>query len=198
MTAQSKLASPFKLTEADTRLTTFPIPMNRRGLWKYYEDAVRSFWMASEVDLSKDAEHWDTKLTPGEKHFVKYVLAFFAASDGIVNLNLAKRFKEDVKILEASYFYNFQISMEDIHAHMYSLQLETIIPSQAERDELLNAIERIPVIKRMADFMFKCIESDAPFAERLLRMACVEGIFFTGCFCAIYWLTTRGLMPGLG
>lgn len=189
---------PFHLIPEDQRLTTFPIPMRRRGLWKYYEDAYKSFWTTEEISLSKDVEHWETKLTPGQKRFVKYVLAFFAASDGIVNLNLAKRFKKDVKILEAGYFYDFQIMMENMHAHMYSLLLESLIPSKTEREELLNAIHTIPVIKKMGDFMFKCIDSDAPFAERLLRMACVEGVFFTGCFCAIYWLQNQGLMPGLG
>lgn len=192
------LSKPFKLIPEDGRLTTFPIPPERRGLWKYYEDAYRSFWTVEEVSLSTDALHWGTKLTEGEKRFVKYVLAFFAASDGIVNLNLAKRFKKDIKMLEATYFYDFQIMMENTHAHMYSLLLETIIPNKEEREELLNAIQTIPVIKRMADYMFKCIDSDAPFAERLIRMACVEGVFFTGCFCAIYWLQNRGLMPGLG
>jgi ribonucleotide reductase beta subunit family protein with ferritin-like domain len=191
----SKNVSPFKLVAADSRLTTLPIV--RRPLFDYYQDAYKCFWTVEEISLSKDIEHFETRLTPGEKRFVKHVLAFFAASDGIVNLNLAKRFKKDVGMLEAGYFYDFQIAMENIHAHMYSLLLDTLV-SAKERDELLNAIHTIPVIKKMADFMFKCIDSDAPFAERLLRMACVEGIFFTGCFCAIYWLQNRGLMPGLG
>jgi ribonucleotide reductase beta subunit family protein with ferritin-like domain len=125
-------------------------------------------------------------------------LAFFAASDGIVNLNLAERFKKDIGILEATYFYDFQMMMENVHAQTYSLLLETIIPDSKERADLLNAIETIPVIAKMSQYMFKCIQSDAPLPERLLRMACVEGLFFTGCFCAIYWLQSRGLMPGLG
>jgi ribonucleotide reductase beta subunit family protein with ferritin-like domain len=130
--------------------------------------------------------------------FVKTVLAFFAASDGIVNLNLARRFKDDVPMLEAGYFYDQQISMENIHAFTYSLQIDTIIPDRKERQDLLNAIQTMAIIKKIANFMFKCIESTAKFAERLLRMACVEGILFTGCFCVIYWLASRGLMPGLG
>ncbi len=186
----------FGITAADRRLTTFPI--SRPALFKYYEDAYKSFWPVEDVSLSKDVIDYSTKLTMGEKHFVKHVLAFFAASDGIINLNLAKRFKEDVNILEAGYFYDFQIATENVHAHMYSLLLNEIIPSKQERDVLQNAIQTMPIIKKMSQYMFECIDSDAPFAERLLKMACVEGIFFTGCFCAIYWLQQRGLMPALG
>ncbi len=187
---------PFILTPADARLTTFPLA--RPILFKWYEDALKCFWTPADLDLSNDARDYATKLSPGDQHFVKYVLAFFAASDGIVNINLAKRFKEDVQMLEATYFYNFQIMMEDIHAQTYSLLLDTIIPSAAEREQLLNAIESMPIIAKMSKYMFKCIESTAPLAERLLRMACVEGIFFTGCFCAIYWLQNKGYMTGLG
>jgi ribonucleotide reductase beta subunit family protein with ferritin-like domain len=188
--------APIVLTKEDSRLTTFPI--NRPALFAWYQDATKCYWTVDEINISEDAFHYETKLTPGEKHFVKHVLAFFAASDGIVNMNLAKRFKKDVAILEANYFYDFQIAIENVHAHTYSLLLETIIPGRAERDDLLNAITTMPIITKMSQYMFKCIASDASFAERLLRMACVEGIFFTGCFCVIYWLRARGLMPGLG
>lgn len=192
----NELISPIKLIPTDSRLTTFPI--SRPALWAYYKDAYKCFWTVEEISPSVDVSHYETKLSQGEKRFVKHVLAFFAASDGIVNMNLAKRFKKDIPILEAGYFYDFQIMMENVHAHTYSILLDAIIPGKAEKERLLNAIQTMPVIKKMSDYMFKCIQSDAPFAERLLRMACVEGIFFTGCFCAIYWLQNRGLMPALG
>ncbi len=190
------LNGPFELFLEDSRLTTFPI--HRPNLWAWYKDAQRCFWTVEEINVSNDVIHYATKLTKGEQRFVKHILAFFAASDGIVNLNLAKRFKDDVKILEAGYFYDFQIMMENIHAEMYSILLESIIPSKGERDELLNAAKTMPIIAEMSDYMFKCIASDGVFGDRLLRMACVEGIMFTGCFCAIYWLQNRGLMPALG
>lgn len=177
-------------------MTTFPIA--RPALFEWYLDAKRCFWTVEEISVSQDVDDFKHKLSPGEQRFVKHVLAFFAASDGIVNVNLAERFKKDVPILEATYFYNYQISTEDMHAHMYSILLDAIVPSATERNELLNAAQTMPVIARMSEFMYRCIASDAPFAERLLRMACVEGIFFTGCFCAIYWLQSRGLMPALG
>jgi ribonucleotide reductase beta subunit family protein with ferritin-like domain len=180
---------------SDTRLTTFPIA--RPTLFEWYKDSTRCFWTVEEVSTTVDKMHYETKLTPGERHFVKHVLAFFAASDGIVNLNIAERFKKDVQMLEAGYFYDFQIMMENTHAHMYSILLSEIIPSNAERNTLLNAITTMPIITKMSNYMMKCVKSTAPFAERLLRQACVEGIFFTGCFCAIYWLAQRGLMPGL-
>jgi ribonucleotide reductase beta subunit family protein with ferritin-like domain len=188
--------NPIELYPEDSRLTTFPL--GRPQLFKWYEHAVKSFWTTSELDLSNDAQDYEFKLSPDEKHFVRYILAFFAASDGIVNLNLAERFRGEVKILEAAYFYNLQMAIEDIHAMTYSLLLDTIIPSPTERLHLLNAIKTMPIISKMSQYMFQCIDSGASFAERLLRMACVEGIFFTGCFCAIYWLQARGLMRGLG
>lgn len=194
--SKESIESPIKLYPADSRLTTFPI--FRPSLWSYYQDAYKCFWTPEEISVSTDVSHYESKLTQGERHFVKYVLAFFAASDGIVNLNLARRFKKDVKILEAGYFYDYQIMMENIHAHTYSILLDAIIPSKIEKEYLLNAITTMPVIKKMSNYMFRCIDSDEPFAKRLLRMACVEGIFFTGCFCAIYWLQNRGLMPALG
>lgn len=187
---------PIPLTPQDARLTTFPIA--RPDLFAWYEDATMCFWSVKEISVSKDVIDYATKLTPGEQHFVKHVLAFFAASDGIVNVNLAKRFKKDIPILEATYFYNYQIMTEDIHAHMYSILLDAIIPDKVERHSLLNAVETMPIIARMSKFMYDAISSEASLAERLLRMACVEGIFFTGCFCAIYWLQARGVMPALG
>lgn len=180
----------------DDRLTTYPIM--RSEIWEFVKKAQHSFWTAEEVSLSTDRVHYERKLSKGQKWFVDCVLAFFAASDKIVNMNLAKRFKDDINIPEVEYFYNFQIAMEDIHAEMYSLQLETIIPDKMERQHLLNAITTIPVIGKMTDWMFSCISSSESFPARLLRMACVEGVFFSGCFCAIYWLQNKGLMPGLG
>lgn len=194
--SQLEHSSPFKLTPEDARMTTFPIA--RHSLFAWYVDAAKCYWTVEEISTSTDAIHYETRLDAGERRFVKYVLAFFAAADGIVNLNLAKRFKDDVRMLEAGYFFDFQIMMENVHAHMYSILLVSIIPSKVERDELLNAIVTIPIIAKMSKFASACIESDAPFAERLLRMAAVEGIFFTGCFVAIYWLQNRGLMPALG
>jgi ribonucleotide reductase beta subunit family protein with ferritin-like domain len=184
-----------KLFPSDERLTTFPI--SRPGLFQFYRDAEAAHWGVAEVSLSKDVEDWG-KLIPGQQRCVKTILAFFAASDKIVNINIVKRFKKDVKILEAEYFYDTQVAIENIHAHMYSLLLDTIIPDADERANLLNAIKTIPIIGEMSQYMFKCIDSDEPFPARILRMACVEGVFFTGCFCVIYWLTSKGLMPGLG
>ncbi len=187
--------SPIKLIPEDARLTTFPLA--RPALYAWYQDAVNCFWSTNDLDLSGDAADY-LKLSAGDQHFVKYILAFFAASDGIVNLNLAERFKKDIRILEAQYFYDFQVTMENIHATTYSMLLDTIIPSPEERYMLLHAMETIPIVQKISQYMFKCIESSASLAERLLRMACVEGILFTGCFCAIYWLQERGVMRGLG
>lgn len=181
----------------DRRLTFFPI--SRPGLFQYYKDAQRSFWTPEEIDFSKDREHYDTRLTPGQRRFVDHVLAFFAASDKIVNMNLAKRFKEDVPIIEAEAFYDIQMAIENVHAETYALQLDTIVTDTKRKNELLDSLNKIPSIKAMTDWMFACMSSDESFAKRLLRMACVEGIFFSGCFCAIYWLQNKGgLMPGLG
>lgn len=185
-----------KITEEDKRLTTFPIA--RPEIFRWYETAIKCYWTPDEIVFDDDRAHFQNKLTAGERHFVTHVLAFFAASDGIVNLNLASRFKNDIPILEVGYFYDFQIAMENIHAHTYSILLDKIIANAGERQKLLTAIRTMPVIKKMSDYMFHCIDSNEPFGARLLRMACVEGIFFQGCFCAIYWLQSRGLMPALG
>jgi ribonucleotide reductase beta subunit family protein with ferritin-like domain len=176
------------------RLTTLPVSNQR--LWDYYITARDSFWTTNEIDISRDKFHFE-RLTQGEQHFIKVILAFFASSDNIVNINLSERFSKEVQIVEAGYYYRFQEMMEDIHAHMYSLMLENIISDATERERMFDAIKTVPVIADMAEYMFQCIESSAPLAERLLRMACVEGVFFSGCFCAIYWFKSRGLMPGL-
>ena len=193
---QIQRASSFDIHPEDSRLTTLPI--HRQGLWEWYKDAVRCFWVTEDVSCATDVLDYAHKLTKSEQHFVKYILAFFAASDGIVNINITKRFKEDVPIFEAGYFYDYQTMMENIHAEMYSIMLESIIPSQQERDDLRNAIYTMPIIAKISDYMYGCINSEASFAERCLQMACVEGILFTGCFCVIYWLQNRGLMPALG
>ncbi len=186
----------FDYIEGDDRVTTFPIA--RPNLFEYYKDATRTYWTVEELALSTDVFDYAHRLSAGEQRFVKHILAFFAASDGLVNINLAERFKKDVNMYDANLFYNYQIMMEDVHAHTYSLLLDAIIPDKHERDELLSAFKTMPIITKMSQWMIDCTASDEPFPVRLLKMACVEGIFFTGCFCAIYWLQQRGLMPALG
>jgi len=186
---------PIRLIPEDSRKTT--LPLARPNIYKWYKDAVTCFWTVEEINMSVDNIHYETKLTPQMKHFVDYVLAFFASSDAIVNINLAERFKNDVPILEVAYFYDFQMMIENVHAETYSLLLDSIITDKTKRDKLLRAAETIPIVTKMTQYIYKCIEEDTPFAERLLKMACVEGIFFTGCFCMIYWLQQKGLMPGL-
>lgn len=161
-----------------------------------YKKAEASFWTAEEVDLAGDTSHWET-LQDNEKHFISHVLAFFAASDGIVNENLGVRFMKDVQIPEARAFYGFQIAIENIHSEMYSLLLDTYIKDPVEKEHLFRAIDTIPVVKKKAEWALRWIESTDSFAERLVAFACVEGIFFSGSFCAIYWLKKRGLLPGL-
>ncbi|XP_057486233.1 ribonucleoside-diphosphate reductase small chain A-like [Actinidia eriantha] len=182
------------LVEKSQRFCMFPIRYSQ--LWEMYKKAEASFWTAEEVDLSLDVQHWDT-LSDSEKHFISHVLAFFAASDGIVLENLAARFINDVQIPEARAFYGFQIAMENIHSEMYSLLLETYIRDSREKHRLFNAIENIPCIAQKAKWALDWIQSSTLFAERLVAFACVEGIFFSGSFCAIFWLKKRGLMPGL-
>jgi ribonucleoside-diphosphate reductase beta chain len=155
-----------------------------------------SFWTAEEIDLSQDINDWNNKLNDEERYFIKHILAFFAASDGIVNENLAENFVNEVQYAEAKFFYGFQIMMENIHSETYSLLIDTYVKDESERDELFNALEVFPAIKKKADWALKWIESDS-FAERLIAFAAVEGIFFSGAFCSIYWLKKRGLMPGL-
>ncbi|CAN0021440.1 unnamed protein product [Scytosiphon promiscuus] len=161
-----------------------------------YKKAKASFWTVEEVDLSQDSRDWEG-LTGNEQHFISMVLAFFAASDGIVMENLVERFSQEVQLPEARCFYGFQIAMESIHQEMYALLLDTYIKDREERDNLFNAYNSIPCVKQKADWAMRWIGSDATFAERLVAFAAVEGIFFSGSFCAIFWLKKRGLMPGL-
>jgi ribonucleoside-diphosphate reductase beta chain len=155
-----------------------------------------SFWTAEEIDLHQDLTDWNDKLSADEKYFIKHILAFFAASDGIVNENLAENFVNEVQYSEAKFFYGFQIMMENIHSETYSLLIDTYVKDEAEKDQLFRAIEVFPAIKKKAEWALKWIDSDS-FAERLIAFAAVEGIFFSGAFCSIYWLKKRGLMPGL-
>lgn len=166
-------------------------------MWQYYSDAVNSFWTVHEVSVVQDPADY-RKLSPQMQHCVKRILAFFAASDNIVNVNIMERFLNDVKIYEAQRFYNMQVAMEDIHAHMYSILLDAIVPDVEEKNSLYNAMNTIPVIGKMTAYMYEIIHSDCTFSERVLKMACVEGIFFTSCFCIIYWIQMQQLMPGLG
>ncbi|TKY54057.1 Ribonucleoside-diphosphate reductase small chain A [Spatholobus suberectus] len=182
------------LMEQSQRFCMFPI--RYKQIWEMYKKAEASFWTAEEVDLSHDVQHWET-LSVSEKHFIKHILAFFAASDGIVLENLAARFLSDVQIPEARAFYGFQIAMENIHSEMYSLLLETYIKDSREKHRLFNAIENLPCVARKAEWALSWIHSSTSFSERLVAFACVEGIFFSGSFCAIFWLKKRGLMPGL-
>ena len=183
------------LKENPRRFVIFPIQYD--AIWKMYKKAEASFWTAEEVDLSKDMMDW-AKLKPEEKHFVSHVLAFFAASDGIVNENLVERFMQEVQVPEARCFYGFQIAIENIHSEMYSLLIDTYIKDPAERDHLFNAVETVPAVRRKADWALNWISSEnASYAERIIAYASVEGIFFSGSFAAIFWLKKRGLMPGL-
>ncbi|KAI5181834.1 ribonucleoside-diphosphate reductase subunit M2 [Nematocida sp. AWRm80] len=193
-TVASSFVEPI-LQESNDRFVIFPIVYH--DIWDMYKNAVAVFWTAEEVDLSADMKDWE-KLTANEKHFISYVLAFFAASDGIVNENLVERFASEVQISEARCFYGFQIMIENIHAEMYSLLIETYIRDPEEKAFLFQAIENIPVIKKKAEWALRWIsDKKASFAERLVAFACVEGIFFSGSFASIFWLKKRGLMPGL-
>ena len=182
------------LQENKNRFVIFPI--KHHDIWEWYKKMEASFWTAEEIDLSQDLNDWNNKLNDEESYFVKHILAFFAASDGIVNENLAENFVNEVQYAEAKFFYGFQIMMENIHSETYSLLIDTYVKDEAEKDELFNALEVFPAIKKKADWALKWIESDS-FAERLIAFAAVEGIFFSGAFCSIYWLKKRGLMPGL-
>lgn len=189
-----QLPEPF-LTKDTTRLHLFPIKYN--DVWMMYKKAVASFWTTEEVDLSKDLKDWQN-LKESEKHFIKHVLAFFAASDGIVNANLIERFSDEVEVIEAKYFYKCQVAMENIHSEMYSLLIDTYVDNESEKRFLFNAIENLPCVKKKADWALKWINDDqATFAERIIAFASVEGIFFSGSFASIFWLKKRGLMPGL-
>jgi ribonucleotide reductase beta subunit family protein with ferritin-like domain len=176
------------------RFTTFPIV--HKDIWDMYKKHEAAFWTAEEVDLSKDKKDWDS-LTSKEQHFLKYILAFFAASDGIVVENLAANFIKEVQLPEARTFFGFQIMMENIHSEMYSLLLDTYVTDNVERNHLLRAIQTIPCIKDMADWALRYITNSACFAERLLAFAAYEGVLFSGAFCAIFWMKKRQKLPGL-
>ena len=181
------------LKENKDRFVLFPIQHNE--IWQMYKKAEASFWTAEEIDLSHDQKDWE-RLNDGERHFVKHVLAFFAASDGIVNENLAINFIREVQIPEARCFYGFQIMMENIHSETYSLLIDTYIKDAADKDHLFHAVETVPCVKKKAEWALRWIKKGT-FAERLVAFAAVEGIFFSGSFCSIFWLKIRGLMPGL-
>ena len=176
------------------RFVIFPIQHN--DIWDWYKKQEASFWTAEEIDLEQDVIDWDNKLSQDEKYFIKHILAFFAASDGIVNENLAENFVSEVQYTEAKFFYGFQLMMENIHSEVYSLLIDTYIRNEKEKDELFRAIEIFPAIKKKADWALKWVESDS-FAERLIAFSAVEGIFFSGSFCSIFWMKKRGLLPGL-
>ena len=191
----SKNASEPLLTPNDKRFVMFPIQDEK--IWAMYKKQIDCFWRAEEIDLTKDLAHWEA-LNKDEQTFISMILAFFAASDGIVLENLAMRFMSDVQLSEARAFYGFQIAMENIHSETYSLLIETYIKDSLEKDRLFNAIENFPCIQKKALWAQKWIgDNRSSFAKRLVAFACVEGIFFSGAFCSIYWLKKRGLMPGL-
>jgi ribonucleoside-diphosphate reductase subunit M2 len=171
-------------------------PLQSQEIWEMYKKHEASFWTAEEVDLSQDGKDWE-KLTDSERHFVKHVLAFFAASDGIVLENLGSRFSSEVQVSEVRAFYGFQIAMENIHSETYSLLIEQYIRDPAEKDMVFDAIHTMPAVKAKAEWAVQWMNDENSFAERIVAFACVEGILFSGSFCAIYWLKKRGLMPGL-
>jgi ribonucleoside-diphosphate reductase beta chain len=190
----SKVIEPI-LQENDKRFVLFPIKYDR--IWKMYKQAEASFWTAEEVDLQPDLADWENKLNDNEKHFIKHVLAFFAASDGIVNENLVLNFMREVQIPEARCFYGFQVAIENIHAEMYSLLIDTYIKDETEKDYLFNALQNLECVSKKGNWALRWIENAPTFAHRLIAFAAVEGIFFSGSFCSIFWLKSRGLMPGL-
>lgn len=182
------------LVENKDRFVLFPIVHD--DIWKMYKKAEASFWTAEEIDLSSDQNDWENKLNDNERHFIKHVLAFFAASDGIVNENLAENFVAEVQYTEAKFFYGFQIAIENIHSETYSLLIDTYVKDNAEKNKLFHAIDTIDCVRKKADWALRWI-SNGSFQERLVAFAAVEGIFFSGSFCSIFWLKKRGLMPGL-
>lgn len=184
------------LRENPERFVVFPIKY--QDIWDLYKKAQGSYWTAEEIDLTEDIVHWSEKLDDSERHFLKMILAFFAASDGIVNENLAERFLSEVQITEVRIFYGFQIAVENIHGEAYSLLIDTLIKDPVEKDRLFKAIETIPSIKKLSDWTVSWIGDDSSFAERLIAFACVEGILFSGPFCAIFWIKHhKKCMPGL-
>jgi ribonucleoside-diphosphate reductase beta chain len=182
------------LAENPNRFVIFPI--EHPQIWEMYKKQQACIWTAEEIDLSADIDDWRNKLNDDERHFIKHVLAFFAASDGIVNENLAENFLGEVQYTEAKFFYGFQVMMENIHSETYSLLIDTYITDPVEKDTLFRAIDTIPAVKKKAEWALKWVDSEH-FQERLIAFAAVEGIFFSGSFCSIFWLKKRGLMPGL-
>ena len=184
------------LSEEEKRYVIFPI--RHEEIWKMYKKAEANFWTAEELDLSKDLKDFQLKMNDGERYFVENVLAFFAASDGIVNENLVERFCNEVQVLEAKFFYGFQIAVENIHSETYSLLIDTYVKDNIKKEKLFNAIETIPSVKKKADWALRWInDTSSTFGTRVIAFAAVEGIFFSGSFCSIFWLKKRGLMPGL-
>jgi ribonucleoside-diphosphate reductase beta chain len=182
------------LKENPDRFVLFPIV--HQDIWHFYKKSEANFWTAEEIDLEADLVDWNNKLNDDERHFIKHVLAFFAASDGIVNENLAENFVRQVQYTEAKFFYGFQIMMENIHSETYSLLIDTYIKDTADKNYLFKAVENLECVKKKADWALRWIKNGS-FAERLVAFAAVEGIFFSGSFCSIFWLKKRGLMPGL-
>lgn len=201
MNLQTELSEKQKLDQQEPILKDNPnrfviFPIQHHDIWDFYKKSEASFWTAEEIDLAADIDDWENKLNDDEKHFIKHVLAFFAASDGIVNENLAENFLSEVQYPEAKFFYGFQVMMENIHSETYSLLIDTYIKDVKEKDKLFNAIDTLDCVKQKADWALDWIENGS-FAERLVAFAAVEGIFFSGSFCSIFWLKKRGLMPGL-
>ena len=196
LASTSKSSEPL-LTENDSRYVMFPIQDNE--IWKMYKKQVDCFWRAEEIDLSKDITQWNSEmLNDNERYFISMILAFFAASDGIVTENLAVRFMGDVQLAEARAFYGFQIAMENIHSEVYSLLIDSLIKSDEQKNKLFAGIDNFPCIKKKSDWALRWInDKRSSFYTRLIAFACIEGIFFSGAFCSIYWLKKRGLMPGL-
>ena len=188
------MSKEYLTSEEEKRYVIFPIKHD--DFWGMYKKAESNFWTTEELDLSKDLNDYN-KLSDNEKYFINNILAFFAASDGIVNENLVERFCNEVTILEAKFFYGFQIAMENIHSETYSLLIDTYIKDLSLKDKLFNAIETIPSVKKKADWALNWIGDKSDFGKRVIAFACVEGIFFSGAFCSIFWLKKRGLMPGL-
>ena len=195
MSKNSKITNEPILAPDDNRFVMFPIKY--QDIWDMYQKQVDCFWRPEEIDLTKDLAHWES-LNKDEQYFISMILAFFAASDGIVLENLASRFMNEIQVSEARAFYGFQIAMENIHSHTYSNLIETYIKDKEEKSKLFNAISNYPCIKKKSDWAQKWIHDNrSSFATRLVAFACVEGIFFSGAFCSIFWLKKRGLMPGL-
>lgn len=173
------------------------LPINYHDIWQMYKKHQSTYWVAEEIDLLKDIDHWNKDLSPNDRHFITYVLAFFASFDGIVNENLTERFMSEVQIPEARTFYGFQVMIENVHSEVYSLLIDTFISDPIEKAKVFKAIENFPSIKKMAEWALKWAKSDLPFNRRILAYTCIEGIMFSGPFSSIYWIKKRGIMPGL-